>query len=81
MERSEIIKNINSCLAEEFEKNETTFSADGNLYDVLEIDSLDLVDIIVLIEKKFGIKTAKEDFADVKTFNNLYDFLENRINK
>lgn len=81
MERSEIVKNINKCLANEFEKDETTFTADSNLYDVLEIDSLDLVDVIVLIEKQFGIKTAKEDFANVKTFNNLYDFLESRINK
>lgn len=81
MERSEIIKTINRGLAEEFEKDESTFPADGNLYDVLEIDSLDLVDVIVLIEKLFGIKTAKEEFAGVKTFNDLYDFLGNRINK
>ena len=39
------------------------------------------IDVIVLIEKLFGIKTAKEEFAGVKTFNDLYDFLGNRINK
>ena len=81
MDREYIIKAINSALADEFEKDPSTFSADGNLYDVLEIDSLDLVDVIVLIEKLFGIKTAKEDFASVKTFNDLYKFLEERINK
>lgn len=81
MDRNDIIRTINNGLANEFEKDESTFPAEGNIYDVLEIDSLDLVDVIVLIEKLFGIKTAKEEFSGVKTFNDLYDFLESRINK
>ena len=73
--REEIIIKANNALADEFEKEIETFSPDANLQETLEIDSLDLVDLVVLIEKELGIKTAKDDFANVKTFDDFYDLL------
>ncbi|MBQ0028847.1 MAG: phosphopantetheine-binding protein [Paludibacteraceae bacterium] len=75
MTREEIIIKANNALADEFEKEIETFSPDANLQETLEIDSLDLVDLVVLIEKELGIKTAKDDFANVKTFDDFYDLL------
>lgn len=75
MTREEIIIKANDALADEFEKEIETFSPDANLQETLEIDSLDLVDLVVLIEKELGIKTAKDDFANVKTFDDFYDLL------
>ncbi|MCQ2191278.1 MAG: phosphopantetheine-binding protein [Paludibacteraceae bacterium] len=80
MERQEIITAINNQLAEEFEKDSADFALDGDLRETLEIDSLDIVDVIVMVERLFAIKTSKEDFANVKTFNDLYDLLDSRIN-
>jgi acyl carrier protein len=81
MDKQLIINKINDGLANEFEKDATTFLPDADMRQTLELDSLDMVDLVVLIEEDFGIKVKKEDFSSIKTFKNLYDFLDSRINK
>jgi acyl carrier protein len=81
MDKQLIINKINDGLANEFEKDATTFLPDADMRQTLELDSLDMVDLVVLIEEDFGIKVKKEDFSSIKTFKNLYDFLDSRINR
>ncbi len=45
----------------------------------LELDSLDVVDMVVLIEKHFGLKMSKQDFSEIRTFGNLYDFVGSKL--
>ena len=45
----------------------------------LDIDSLDFVDIVVIVEKKFGFKIKTEEMANVKTFNDFCDYIEKKI--
>ena len=81
MDKQLIINKINDGLANEFEKDAATFLSDADMRQTLELDSLDMVDLVVLIEEDFGIKVKKEDFSSIKTFKNLYDFLDSRINR
>ena len=52
---------------------------DASLMEVLDLDSLDIVDMVVLVEKHFGIIMKKEDFGTVRTFADFYDYLESRL--
>ncbi|PLX05539.1 MAG: acyl carrier protein [Marinilabiliales bacterium] len=81
MQNEEIISKINEFLVEEFEVEEDQIVPDANLMETLELDSLDLVDLVVIIEKNFGFKVKGEEFADIKTFQNFYDYVINRVNK
>lgn len=80
MKKEEIISKINSVLAEEFEVDQSNFLPDALLMQTLDLDSLDLVDMVVLIEQNFGIIVKGSDFAAIKTFQDFYDFLESRLN-
>ena len=80
MEKEEIISKINSVLAEEFEVDQRSFLPDALLMQTLDLDSLDLVDMVVLIEQNFGIIVKGSDFAGIKTFRDFYDFLNSRLN-
>ncbi len=80
MEKKEIISKINSVLAEEFEVDQSVFLPDAPLMKTLDLDSLDLVDMVVLIEQNFGIIIKGADFAGIKTFQDFYDFLDSRLN-
>ena len=80
MQREEIISKINEFLIEEFEVEENQIKPEANLMETLELDSLDLVDLVVIIEKNFGFKVKGEEFADIKTFQNFYDYVINRVN-
>ena len=80
MEKSEIIEIINGFLVEEFEVDEAIIKPESNLKDTLDLDSLDYVDLVVIIESNFGFKVTGEDFADIHTFQDFYDFVNQRLN-
>ena len=54
MTEQEIINKVNSLLVEEFEIAEDLLTPEASLKQDLEIDSLDFVDIVVLIDREFG---------------------------
>ncbi|MBI4648628.1 MAG: acyl carrier protein [Bacteroidia bacterium] len=81
MQKEEIITKINEFLVEEFEIEREKIQPDASLMETLELDSLDLVDLVVIIEKNFGFKVKGEEFAEIKTFQNFYDYIYTRVNQ
>lgn len=79
MTREEIIEKINSVLAEEFEVEESVISPDAPLMKTLDLDSLDLVDVVVLVEQNFGIRLKNSDFIGITTFQEFYDLLNSKL--
>jgi acyl carrier protein len=76
----EIIGKINHFLVEEFEVDGSKITPDGNLKDVLELDSLDYIDLVVVIENNFAFKVKPEDFTGILTFQNFYDYIISKVN-
>ncbi|HNW82258.1 MAG TPA: acyl carrier protein [bacterium] len=81
MKREEIIAKIISFMSEEFEVDPSTIQPDANLMQTLDLDSLDLVDLVVIIEKNFGFKVEAKDFVNIKTFNDFYDYVCTKLEK
>jgi len=79
MQRTEIIAKVNEFMVEEFEINESALGGDAHLINDLGIESLDFVDIVVSIEKEFGFKVKREEITGVRTLNDLYAYIENRV--
>lgn len=79
MERQELIRKINSALADEFEVEESVITPDAPIKETLELDSLSLVDLVALIESNFGIKIEGTQVSSIKTFESLYDFVYERL--
>ncbi|MCK4749190.1 MAG: acyl carrier protein [Bacteroidales bacterium] len=78
MQRAEIIEKVNEFLIDEFEIEENALGLDAHLIDDLGIESLDFVDIVVTIEKEFGFKVKREEITEVRTLNDLYNYIEER---
>jgi len=79
MEKEEIKVKINAFLVEEFEVDASKITPDAVLRDTLQLDSLDYVDLVVEIEKNFGFKVKGEDFLQIVTFQNFYDYILHRL--
>ncbi|MES2733973.1 MAG: phosphopantetheine-binding protein [Bacteroidota bacterium] len=79
MTREEIIAKINEFLVEEFEVEASNLQPDRVLKDTLELDSLDYVDLVVVIESNFGFKVKGEDFIGIVTFQHFYDYIIAKI--
>jgi acyl carrier protein len=80
MQNEEIIKKINQLLIDEIEIEESQITPGANLKNDLGIDSLDFVDLFVLIENNFGFKMKAEEMAEVKTLQNFYQYIIQRVN-
>jgi len=76
MTRNEIIAQVNSMLAEEFEVEESEFTPEASLKETLQLDSINLVDLIALVQMNYKITIPVEDLKQIQTFSNLYDYIE-----
>ncbi|PJR04854.1 acyl carrier protein [Avrilella dinanensis] len=79
MNRDEIVKIVNNFLVEEFEADGSMIQENANLKETLDLDSLDYVDLVVVIEANFGVKLGEADFAGVSTFGDFYNLIEAKI--
>lgn len=79
MSRIEIENKINRFLLEDIELEEELLKPEATLKDDLKIDSLDYVDIAVMIENTFGFKIKPEDMKEVITLDDFYKFIENKL--
>ncbi|MBR5069361.1 MAG: acyl carrier protein [Bacteroidales bacterium] len=79
MTREEIIDQVKEVLAEEFEVEQDVMTDDAIIKDTLELDSLSLVDLVAVIEHTFKVKIPAADLPTVKTFAQLYDYIESHL--
>jgi acyl carrier protein len=79
MSQNEIIEKINAFLSDEFEVEIEKIKPEAVLKDTLELDSLDYVDLVVVIESNFGFKVKAEDFVGIVTFGDFYNYVEKKV--
>jgi acyl carrier protein len=79
MEREKIITIVNDFLVNEFEVDGDEISNEANFKTTLGLDSLDYIDMVVVIESNFGVKLGEADFKNIITFNDFYSTIENKI--
>ena len=80
MQQEDTIQKINRMLIEEFEIDESQINAEARFKEDFDIDSLDFVDLVVIIERNFGFKVKGEDMVQIKTLGDFYNFILIRIN-
>jgi acyl carrier protein len=81
MTKEEIAGIIKTFLVEEFEIEETKITPSAHLKDDLGLESLDFVDIAVIVQKEFGLTLRGEEMTAIRTLNDLYEYIFNCINK
>lgn len=79
MTQEEIISKINEFLVEEFEVDPNKILPSANLRETLNLDSLDYVDLVVIIESNFGFKVVAEDFVGIHTFQDFYNYVNRKV--
>ena len=79
MTRSEIEENVKGFMIDELEIEENELVSEALLKDDLGIDSLDYVDIVVIVDKIFGFKIKPEEMTDVKTLGQFCDYIESIV--
>lgn len=79
MNRQEIESKVKEFLLEDLEIDEENIFPEAKLKEDMGIDSLDYVDIVVIVEKNFGFKIKVEEMANVKTMSQFCDYIESKV--
>ena len=79
MNRTEIEEKVREFLIEDLEVEEENIHPVAFLKYVIGIYSLELVEIVVIIERKFGFKIKPEEMAGVNTLQKFCDYIESKV--
>ncbi|MDN3640806.1 acyl carrier protein [Simiduia curdlanivorans] len=71
--KDEVFATIRTMMVDMFELDEAKITLDAHLYDDLDIDSIDAVDMVVELKKLTGKKIQPEDFKAVRTVSDVVD--------
>lgn len=75
MSREDVVTIVNDFLIDEFELEKEQLQPNAQMKEDLDIESLDFVDIAVIIEKEFGLKVTSEQMIQIKKLEDLYNFV------
>ena len=79
MNRSEREQKVNDFLIDEMEIEAEKMHPDALLREDLGIDSLDFVDIVVVVDRIFGFKIKPEEMKSVRTLGQFYDYIASKV--
>lgn len=80
MTNEEIVQVINDSLTREFELESKKMVPEAVLYDDLELDSLDRVDMVIVLENAFKFKIREEkEIRDIRTLGDIHNFVIDKI--
>jgi len=79
MTRQEIEEKVRAFLINELEIDEDKVFDDARLKEDMGIDSLDFVDIVVIVERNFGFKIKPEEMVGVTTLRQFVDYIQSKV--
>jgi acyl carrier protein len=74
-----IFEMLKSVLVEDFEIDASDIALDVNLYEDLDLDSIDAVDLVIKLREKTGKKIDPDSFKKVRTVDDIVNALHNLL--
>ncbi|MBF4281732.1 acyl carrier protein [Vibrio anguillarum] len=71
--QQQVFDQVKEALVELFEIDEADIQPDAHLYQDLDLDSIDAVDLVVHLQKVTGKKIKPEEFKAVRTVNDVVE--------
>jgi len=75
----EVLEKVRLILSEQFEYDEDSITAETRLVEDLGADSLDVVDLVMLLEDEFEISIPDADIENVKFVRDVVSFVESSL--
>jgi acyl carrier protein len=79
MTKEEILAGINEIMVRGFEVDEELLAPEARLAEDLGLDSLDGVDLVVAIEKKFDFRIEESAARQMRTMGDIYAYCEKQV--
>ena len=76
MDKQDVFQTLKHTLVEQFELDPAKITPDARLYEDLDLDSIDAVDMIIKLQELTGCKVSPEDFKGVQTVGDVQQVIE-----
>lgn len=76
MQTQDIFQTLKDTLVEQFELDPAKITPDARLYEDLDLDSIDAVDMVIKLQEMTGTKVSPEDFKEVRTVGDVQRVIE-----
>lgn len=80
MTKEQIFTELKAMMVKLFELEPERITPEATLFEDLELDSIDAVDVIVMLQKRTGKKMSPEDFKAVRTVNDVVEAIDRLLN-
>jgi acyl carrier protein len=77
--REQIVEMLSAILVEDFEINAADITLEATLYEDLDLDSIDAVDLVIKLQQQTGKKIQPEAFKTVRTVDDVVNAIEGLI--
>lgn len=74
--RDEILTQLKDIMHELFELEADEITPDSHLYEDLDLDSIDAVDLVIKLQEITGKKLKPQEFKNVRTVSDVIDSVE-----
>jgi acyl carrier protein len=79
MERDEVMKLVRDHLSTELEVTPERIQPETRFREDLDADSLDLYELVMELEDRYGIRVSEEEAAEIETVGDAVDFVCTRV--
>ncbi|MGL4711259.1 MAG: acyl carrier protein [Shewanella sp.] len=77
--REQILAMLSTILVDEFEIDAEAITPEANLYEELDLDSIDAVDLVIKLQQLTGKKIQPDEFKSVRTINDVINAIEGLV--
>ncbi|AYV15499.1 MULTISPECIES: acyl carrier protein [Shewanella] len=77
--REQILEMLSKILVDEFEVDAETITPEASLYEELDLDSIDAVDLVIKLQQLTGKKIQPDEFKSVRTVNDVVNAIEGLV--
>lgn len=79
--REQILELLTQILVDEFEIDADDITLQASLYEELDLDSIDAVDLVIKLQQLTGKKIKPEEFKAVRTVDDVVSAIEGLVKK
>ena len=79
MKKEELFEEVKKILTEKFEIEESKITMDANIVTDLDLDSIDIIDLIVTLNNMLQLNVSAADFKDKRTLSEILDVICNAV--
>jgi len=75
MDKEKVLNRVRSALAEALDLPEEEIEEDSRFKEDLEADSLDLVELLLEMERVYGFKVSDEEASEIRTVRDAVELI------